>query len=130
MYADGRPDLPKGVNAAIKWYTKSADAGFASAQYNLGSLYAQGDGVAKDFSMAAHWYQRAVKFGHPKAQLDLGSMYAFGIGVDRDLARGLQLLEAAAQTKELAPKAKAHAALACRDRTPSERDLCALHARN
>jgi TPR repeat protein len=57
-------------------------------------------------------------------------MYAFGIGVDRDLARGLQLLEAAAQTKELAPKAKAHAALACRDSTSLERDLCRLHARN
>ncbi|MAA55151.1 MAG: hypothetical protein CMK43_08315 [Porticoccaceae bacterium] len=30
---------------AFKWYTKAAEQDYASAQYNLGLMYANGEGV-------------------------------------------------------------------------------------
>ena len=49
---------------AIHWFTKAADQGDADGQYGLGSMFAKGDGVEKDFSEAIHWIRKAAKQGH------------------------------------------------------------------
>ena len=41
---DGEPDLAE----ASVWYHKAADQGHAMAQYSLGKMYQDGDGVARD----------------------------------------------------------------------------------
>lgn len=39
-----------------------------TAQYNLGSLYAQGKGTDQDFLQAAYWFRQAVVNGDPSAE--------------------------------------------------------------
>jgi len=61
-----------------------AEQGDASAQYNLGVMYAKGQGVALDYKVAAKWYTKAAEQGHTKAQYDLGLTYDIGRGVAQD----------------------------------------------
>jgi TPR repeat protein len=70
---------------AVKWYTRSAEAGDADAQVNLGACYEMGEGVAADAREAVKWYTRAAEAGDANAQHNLGACYADGIGVARDL---------------------------------------------
>jgi TPR repeat protein len=50
---------------------KAADAGNATAMKDLGWLYANGQGVARDYDKAREWYQKAADAGsaHTKAAL-------------------------------------------------------------
>ena len=41
-----------------------ADEGVARAQFNLGVMYAKGQGVAQDYAEAAKWYRLAADQGH------------------------------------------------------------------
>ena len=58
--------------------------GHASAQYNLGVMYANGEGVLKDEAEAVRWYRLAADQGLAISQLNLGVMYATGKGVLKD----------------------------------------------
>jgi hypothetical protein len=54
-YASGR-GVTKNEAEAVKWYRKSADQGFANAQYNLGVCHEYGTGVPKDLVESyAYW---------------------------------------------------------------------------
>ncbi len=64
-----------------------ADAGNTEAQYNLGRLYANGDGVARSYPEAFRWFERAGLQGHKKAQEAVSKMYKFGDGVEKNLAQ-------------------------------------------
>lgn len=69
----------------------------ADAMVNLGSLYAKGEGVAKDVGKALLWFEKAVKKGHGVAAFYLGGMYENGIGVARDEAKAAECYEKAAR---------------------------------
>ena len=58
------------------WYRLAAEQGDASAQYNLGVMYAKGRGVLKDEAEAVRWYRLAAEQGDAYAQNNLGVMYA------------------------------------------------------
>tara|TARA_Y100001960_G_scaffold319470_1_gene390833 strand:- start:39 stop:1301 length:1263 start_codon:yes stop_codon:yes gene_type:complete len=62
----------------------SADQGDARAQYNLGLMYANGQGVPQDYVEAGRWYRLAADQGHADAQHNLGVMHANGQGVQFD----------------------------------------------
>ena len=47
----------------MKWYRKAAEQGFADAQYNLGVMYANGEGVPKDFVEAYAWLNISASMG-------------------------------------------------------------------
>ena len=66
---------------AVKWWRLAADRGNSRAQYNLGSCYAKGEGVAKDHKEAVKWWRLAAEQGDPYAQYNLGFSYHEGIGV-------------------------------------------------
>jgi TPR repeat protein len=61
-----------------------------SAQFNLGDMYREGEGVEKDPNMAVKWYRKAAEGegGDPilisKALNNLGVMYDTGDGVEQD----------------------------------------------
>ena len=82
-------DFMKGSNAwaagdfakALQEWTPLAEAGDAYAQYNLGVMYQNGDGVPPDPKETAKWYRLAAEQGHVNAQLGLGAMYIDGRGV-------------------------------------------------
>ena len=66
---------------------KKAEQGDAAAQFNLGLMYADGDGVPKDAVEAVKWYRKAAEQGNTNAQYNLGNMYNRGEGVPRDLVQ-------------------------------------------
>ena len=68
-----------------------AKRGDREAQYNLGTLFYNGDGVAKNYKIAAEWYQQATYQGHAKAAYALGMMYLHGVGVNQDGKRAVEL---------------------------------------
>ena len=51
----------------MKWWHKSAEQGYASAQYNLGLCYYYGDGVVENYTEAVKWIREAAKQGQAKA---------------------------------------------------------------
>src|SRR2546423_1753112 len=67
--------------AALQQWRPIAEAGDPHAQYNLGLLYARGEGVAQDYRQAAEWYEKAAQQGVAAAQYNLGVIYANGQGV-------------------------------------------------
>ncbi|MFQ5659162.1 MAG: hypothetical protein ACE5GZ_01970 [Gammaproteobacteria bacterium] len=75
--------------AAFKWFKKSAEQGYAPAQYKVGVAYAYGEGVERDPLEAAKWYRMAAGQGYAIAQRNLGIMYMKGDGVDQDKSLAL-----------------------------------------
>src|ERR1022692_771398 len=63
---------------------RAAEQGSAEAQFNLGLMYVNGQGVAKDEKTAVLWYTKAAEQGYAKAQDNLGWMYDTGRGVAKD----------------------------------------------
>ena len=49
---------------AVSHFQKAAQAGSHEAQYQLGLLYAQGSGIAKDLTEATNLIQKAADQGH------------------------------------------------------------------
>jgi TPR repeat protein len=54
MFTEGR-GVALNYAEAIKWYRLAAKQGDASAQFNLGSMYAMGLGVYQDYVTAFMW---------------------------------------------------------------------------
>ena len=52
---------------AARWWLAAADQGLPQAQYNLGVLYEQGQGVTADYQEAAKWYGLAAAQGDRNA---------------------------------------------------------------
>jgi len=77
-----------------------AEKGDAQAQYQLGLMYAEGQGVARDEAEAVRWYRKAAEQAFALAQNDLGSMYARGRGVKQDYAEALRWYRKAAEQGE------------------------------
>jgi len=69
------------VVEALSLYLQAAEQGNAKAQFQVGLIYANGQGVAKDEQQAVDWFGKAAKQGHREAQTKLGFMYATGKGV-------------------------------------------------
>lgn len=69
---------------ALHEWQPPAEQGHADAQYHLGLLYANGQGVQKDDVQAWQWYEKAAVQGHAEAQANLGILYDYGRGVQQD----------------------------------------------
>ncbi len=68
----------------MKWYRLAAEQGDARAQYNLGQMYREGQGVPQNDKTAMKWYTLAAEQGVARAQYNLGQMYYDGKGVLQD----------------------------------------------
>jgi TPR repeat protein len=73
-----------------------AEKGDSWAQYNLGLIYYNGEGVTQDYAEAAKWYRLAAAQGHAGAQLNLGAMHYNGEGVTQDYAEAAKWYRLAA----------------------------------
>ena len=65
MYVTGR-GVDRDDKEAMKWYRRSAEQGYASAQLNLGYLYDAGLGTQEDDVRAHMWYRVAGTNGDKK----------------------------------------------------------------
>ncbi len=100
-----RPDFQAGLGAyrqgdyatALREWQPVAEQGDANAQYNMGLLYALGQGVPQDFKRAAEWYEKAAQQGVAAAQYNLGVIYANGQGVPQNVTEARQWFARAAE---------------------------------
>jgi hypothetical protein len=103
-------EFGKGVAAdmaqALVWFRKAAAQGNASAQVELGVLYATGDGVAQDDAQAVAWFQKAATQRNATAQYNLGLMYAKGKGVRKDDAQAIAWFRKAADQGDVGAQFK------------------------
>ncbi len=72
---------------ALPEFEPLAEQGDAAAQYNLGVMYASGEGVLQDYAKAVEWYRKAAEQGDVTAQYNLGIIYDTGQGVPQDYAK-------------------------------------------
>ncbi|MGK2959439.1 MAG: tetratricopeptide repeat protein [Acidimicrobiales bacterium] len=63
MFDDGH-GVPQDYAEAVGLYRKAAEQGHARAQYNLGIMYAKGQGVAQDY-VQAHMWSNLATAGYP-----------------------------------------------------------------
>ena len=84
------------VSSAREEYEKAAAKGDASAMFNLGVLYHNGQGVAQDYAKAREWYEKAAAKGDESAMFNLGLLYHNGFGVAQDYAKARAWYEKAA----------------------------------
>ncbi|HHE9090019.1 TPA: tetratricopeptide repeat protein, partial [Haemophilus influenzae] len=75
---------------AFKLWLPMAEQGDANVQFNLGVMYAKGQGVKQDDFEAVKWFRKAAEQGHAKAQAILGFSYLLGergVQVNKSLAK-------------------------------------------
>jgi len=78
---------------AIEEFTKSAELGYAKAQFRLANAFQSGKGIDKDIEKAKKWYKKAAEQGLDKARSSLAKlMLKYG---DDDKS-AVELLETAA----------------------------------
>src|ERR1017187_7237050 len=77
----------KGAYAlALEKFTKLATDG-EIAQYSLGLMYINGQGVPQDYKTAISWFRKAAEQGNILAQYSLGLLYANGQGLPQDFKK-------------------------------------------
>ena len=82
---------------ALREFLPLAEKGDAEAQFNLGLMYHNGEGVAQDQAAAARWYGLAAEQGDAPAQHNLGLMYLDGEGVALNRGEALKWFRQAAE---------------------------------
>jgi TPR repeat protein len=98
--------VARNVPRALDLFTYAAtEFGDPHAQYNLGRMYLDGDGVPKDARRGARWLRLAADKNHMESQALLGNLYFSGLGgLQRQRALGLMYLtmarEAAGDRKQ------------------------------
>ena len=81
---------------ASRWFRRAAERGHAEAQYRLGLMYLNGQGVRQAYDASARWLREAADQGHALAQRDLAVLCFKGQGVPRDHAATVEWLKRAA----------------------------------
>ena len=84
------------MEKAVSYYRRSAEAGFAPCQNNLGLCYDKGRGVPQSYEEAAMWYRKAADQGYPVAQNNLGNCYYNGQGVPQSYEEAVKWYRKAA----------------------------------
>jgi TPR repeat protein len=95
----GRRPADSELASAMPWFRRSADQGYAPAEYMYGSLFREGRW--KDPKQLVYWWTKAAEQGNVHAQLWLGAFYEQGrYGLSRDYAKAFKWLSMAAEQKQ------------------------------
>ena len=97
-FAEGKRAYDRAdYQVALREWVPAAEAGSRDAQFWLGELYTQGEGVEQNFETANSFYLRAALQGHSRAQYKAGEymLRADGIGQDQKALAFNLLLRAA-----------------------------------
>lgn len=90
---------------AMREWQPLAEQGQVVAQYQLGLLYANGQGVTKDDAKARQWYEKAAVQGHVEAQVNLGILLMYARGGQQDYKMAVYYLRLSAnQGNDLAQR--------------------------
>lgn len=87
------PDYDLGVSLldagqyvdALKSFGRSAKNGNTEAQYQIGIMFLEGQGMKANPEDAAYWFRKAAQNGHAPSQFEIGCCFLNGTGVQSDL---------------------------------------------
>ncbi len=82
---------------AVMLLERAAVVGYPASQYNLGCMYAEGDGIPQDNLRAFLWFAEAAKRGHAAAMRKISICYAKGTGCTQDHEKAFLWLNYAAK---------------------------------
>ena len=82
---------------ALQEWEPLAASGDPRAQFGLGLMYYNGQGLPKDDIQALKWYHLAAEQGHSDAQLNLGAMYRNGRGAPENFVLAAEWYRIAAK---------------------------------
>ena len=95
MYHEGLGGLRYSPKETYRWYARSALAGDANGQNNLGACCEHGLGCVQSYVKAVKWYRLAAAQGLAYASSNLGYCHFRGHGVGMDLGAALAWFERA-----------------------------------
>ena len=96
-FAEGLAAYNRGdYEAALREFRPLANQGGDDAQFYIGLMYSNGQGVPQDYAEAVKWYRKAAEQGATEAQNSLGFMYYKGRGVPQDYAEAVKWFRKAA----------------------------------
>ena len=75
-----RPDYAK----AFEWFKKAADSGYAEANYKIGVMYQNGEGVNQDEVKALEYFHKGVASGCRMSKGKVDWMHRNGKGIEKD----------------------------------------------
>ena len=91
---------------AVRWWRLAAENQHShgqddsdtqrKAEFNLGVMHAEGQGVTQDYSQALEWFRRAADQNFAPAQFQLGVLYYDGQGVAQNYGRAADWFRRAA----------------------------------
>ncbi|KAG0185369.1 hypothetical protein DFQ28_009473 [Apophysomyces sp. BC1034] len=98
-YEEGIPSVCEvDIQKAYQHYLIAANSGDADAEFQVASMLANGQGIARDRSAAFVWYERSAQKGNKTALYSLGLYYLKGIeNIPKDLTRARLYFEKAAR---------------------------------
>jgi len=73
--SDGTVVVRRNTSLAVRWYRRSAEAGNASAQVNLGNCLSTGRSARRNDAEALRWYKRALRQGSAIAPRNIATVY-------------------------------------------------------
>ena len=85
------------LTKAMSWYEKSAELGYAPAQYRTGSFYEKGLGGSRDLEAAKTWYQLGAEQGNAAAMHNLAVLFANGVDGTPDFVSAIRWFQKAAE---------------------------------
>jgi TPR repeat protein len=95
---DKDPDL----TIIIEWCTKTENKNSVTANYNLGNMYLNGEGLGMNYQLSLQHYQIAANQGYANAQSQMGFLYENGYGTEKDLVQAIKWYSKAANQKNAA----------------------------
>jgi len=81
------------VRKGLVWLETAALKGNTDAQYLLGSTYAYGVVVERNFSRAAKWLKMAADGHNVRACASLATLYKMGLGVEKNENEARRLID-------------------------------------
>lgn len=116
LYKQGR------YEEALHLYLELGKQGNAEAQYNLGAMYALGQGTAADAVVAAGWYAKAAEQGIVRAIFNLGMMNYEGQGMAVNKEKAAKLFRSCAEAGYMEAQYKLAVMLYVGDGTLEDRE--------
>ena len=82
VYGGGKND-----ELYMSWTKKASDAGYPTAEFELGMAYEKGTSTPKDDGEAMVWYRKAAEHGNALAMINIGEYYLNGVNIPIDAAQ-------------------------------------------
>lgn len=85
-------------NKSFLWFKKSAELGYAAAQFYLSLCYANGYGCSINHELASIWCKKSAEQGYASAQYIYAMVLFAGDGVQKNISEGIKWMKISAES--------------------------------